>query len=117
MKIEGIDTFVAMGKENAEAMVKSSNAAMKGFEEISKASQDLAAKSAASVDAAVKAMFSCKNPTDLADLQTRLARESIENAIVDGRKFAELTSAIFTAALEPLNARFALFQGMIKSAA
>ena len=117
MKIDGIDTFVAAGKENAEAMVKSSTAAVKGFEEMTKASQALAAKSVATADAAFKALFACKTPTEFTDLQTRLARESIESAISDGRKFAELTTAMYTAALEPLNARFSLLQGMVKSAA
>ena len=32
MKIDGFDTFVSFGKDNAEAMVKSGNATLKGFE-------------------------------------------------------------------------------------
>lgn len=117
MKIEGFDKFVAMGKDNAEALVKSGTAAMKGFEEISKASQAYLTKSGEKADAAVKALFSCKTPAEFADLQGKLARESIEAAIAEGRKFAELSQSVMSAALEPLNARFAAFQAMAKSAA
>lgn len=117
MKIDGFDSFIALGKENAEAMVKSSNAAMKGFEELSKAWQGIFARSAEKTDAAIKAMTSVKSPVELVDLQGKLARESIEGAIADGRKIAEVSQSVFTAALEPLNARVAAFQAMAKTAA
>ena len=117
MKIDGMDKIVALGKDNADAMVKSGTAAMKGFEEFAKAGQALAARQAETMDAAFKALFACRSPADLADLQGRLARESIETAIAEGRKFAELATTTYTAALEPLNARVAAFQDLAKSAA
>ncbi|CAA7612863.1 phasin family protein [Magnetospirillum sp. UT-4] len=117
MKIEGFDKYIALGKDNAEAMVKSSTLAVKGFEELAKATQTYAASSAEKADAAMKALFACKTPAELADLQTKLARESVEAAIAEGRKFAELSQSVVTAALEPLNARMAAFQALAKSAA
>lgn len=117
MKIDGFDTFVALGKENAEAMVKSGNAAMKGIEELQKAIQAATVRSAEKTDAALKAIAACKNPMEFADLQGKLARESVESAIAESRKFAELTQSLFTAALEPLNARVVAFQAMAKTAA
>ncbi|MGE5545753.1 MAG: phasin family protein [Solirubrobacterales bacterium] len=117
MKIEGFDNFVALGKDNAEAIMKSGTVAMKGFEELSKVMQALAVQSAEKTGAAVKAMAACKNPVEIADLQSKFARESIETAISESRKLAELSQAMFTAALEPLNARIAAFQALAKSAA
>lgn len=117
MKIEGFDKFVALSKENAEAVVKSSTLAAKGFEELAKASQAYLTASAEKTDAAVKALFAVKTPAEFADLQSKLARESVESAIAEGRKFAELSQTVFTAALEPLNARVAAFQSLIKTAA
>jgi phasin family protein len=117
IKIDGFDKFLSLGKENADAFAKSSAATVKAFEEIGKAQQALAAKSAEKIDAAVKAMFSVKSPAELADLQGKLARETIESAIVESRKLAEITTSAFTAALEPLNARFAAFQALTKTAA
>lgn len=117
IKIDGLEKIVSLGKDNAEALVQSGNATLKGFEEIAKAGQVMAAKSAERVDGALKALFACKTPVELADLQSRLARESIESAIAESRKFAELTTAVVSAAFEPLNARFAAFQSLVKSAA
>lgn len=117
MKIDGFDKFIALGKENADAVAKSSAAAIKGFEEITKASQAYFAKSTEKADAAVKAIMSVKTPAELADVQAKLARESIEVAIAEGRKFAELSQSVFSAALEPLNARIAAFQSLAKAAA
>ena len=117
IKIEGFEKFVALGKDNAEAVVKSSTLAVKGFEEIAKASQAYLTESAAKTDAAVKALFAVKTPAEFADLQGKLARESVEAAIAEGRKFAELSQTVFSAALEPLNARIAAFQSLVKSAA
>lgn len=117
VKIEGFDKFVALGKDNADALVKSSTIAAKGFEEIAKAAQALAVQSAERVDAAVKALSAVKTPAEFADVQTKLARENIELAIAESRKLAELSTSAFTAALEPLNARIAAFQALAKSAA
>jgi phasin family protein len=117
LKIEGIEKFVALGKDNAEAVVKSSTLAVQGFEQLAKASQAYVTQSVEKTDAAVKALFSVKSPAEFADLQGKLARESIESAIAEGRKFAELSQSVFSAALEPLNARIAAFQSLVKSAA
>lgn len=117
IKIEGFDKFASLGKDNADAVVQSSTAAFKGFEEISKFAQATFARQVEQVDAAFKAFSSIKNPAELADLQGKLARESIEQAITDSRKFAELTQTTLTAALEPLNARISAFQSLAKSAA
>ena len=117
MKIEGFEKFVALGKENAEAIAKSGAATVKAFEEIAKAQQAVVAKSVEKADAAVKAIFAVKSPAEFTDLQGKLARESIEAAIADSRKLAELTTAAFTAAFEPISARFAAFQALTKVAA
>lgn len=116
-KFDNFENFMGLGKDNAEAVVKSSTAVAKGFEEIAKHSQAYVAKSVEKADAAVKALIAVKSPAELADLQSKLARESIETAIAEGRKFAELSQSVFTAALEPLNARIAAFQSLAKTAA
>jgi len=116
-KIDGIEKFVALGKDNAEAIAKSGAATVKAFEEITKAQQAVVAKNVEKADAAVKAIFAVKSPAEFADLQGKLARESIETAIADGRSLAELATSAFTAAFEPLSARFAALQALTKLAA
>ena len=117
IKIEGFEKFVAIGKENAEAIAKTGAATVKAIEEITKAQQAVVAKNVEKADAAVKAIFAIKSPAEFADLQGKLARESIESAIADSRKLVELSSSAFTAAFEPLNARFAALQSLVKTAA
>jgi phasin family protein len=107
IKIDGFEKFVALGKENADAFAKSGAATVKAFEEIAKAQQALIAENVKKADAAVKALFSVKSPAELADLQGKLARETLEGAIADGRKLAELSTTALTAAVEPIQARFA----------
>lgn len=117
MAVQNFDKLVSLGKENAEAFVKSGNAAYKGFEELGKVSQALAAKALEQSDAAVKALLAVKSPAELADLQGRLARETVETAIADSRKLAELIGAIYSSTVEPISSRFAALQSLTKFAA
>ncbi|MBC7907443.1 MAG: phasin family protein [Rhodospirillaceae bacterium] len=117
IKIEGFDKLVSLSKDNADAVVKSSTVAAKGFEELAKYSQAYVTTSVEKADAAVKALFAVKSPAELADIQNKFARETIESAISEGRKFAELSQTVLSAAFEPLNARIAAFQALAKSAA
>jgi phasin family protein len=111
------DKIVSFSKDNADALVKSSTAAVKGIEDLAKASQSLAAKSVEQFDASVKAVFAVKAPTELAALQQKLTRESFEHALVEGRKFAELVSSVVTSAIKPLHDRLSAFQSSHKDAA
>jgi phasin family protein len=117
IKFDGFEKLVTISKDNADAIAQSGAATVKAFEEITKAQQAVVAKTVEKADAAVKAMFAVKSPAELADLQGKLARESIEAAIADSRKLAELATSAFTAVVEPLNARFAAMQSLVKVAA
>jgi len=117
MKIDSFEKIVSLSKENVEALVKSGTVAAKGFEDVAKASQDYVTSSTEKADAMFKALFSVKSPAEFLELNSKLARESVEGAIADSRKFAELTQSVVTAALEPISARVAAFQSLVKSAA
>lgn len=117
MKIDSIEKIVALSKENTEALVKSSSVAVKGLEDVAKASQEYVTVSSEKADAAFKALFACKTPAEFLELNSKLARESVEGVIADSRKFVELTQTVVTAALEPISARVAAFQSLVKSAA
>lgn len=114
MTMQSIDQIVALGKDNAEAFVSSGTAAIKGLEEIAKASQVLAQTSAEKMDAAMKALMACKTPAEVAEVQTKLARESAQTAVAEIKKFAELAKSTYNAALAPLNERVQAFQKMAK---
>lgn len=116
MKIDSIEKLVALSKENADALVKSGTVAAKGLEDVAKASQDYIALSSEKADAAFKALFACKSPAEILELNSKLAREAVEGVIADSRKFVELTQSVVTATLEPISARVAAFQAMVKAA-
>lgn len=117
MKFDSIEKIVALSKENVEALVKSGTVAAKGFEDVAKASQEYVSASTEKADAVFKALFACKSPAEFLELNSKLARESVEGAIADSRKFAELTQSVVTATLEPISARVSAFQSLVKSAA
>ncbi|CCG41040.1 phasin family protein [Magnetospirillum molischianum] len=106
-KIDGFETFVSFSKDNADALSKSSAASVKAIEDIAKAQQAVLARSIDKADAAFKALFAVKSPAEFAELQTRLARQSVEDAILESRKLAEVATTAVSAVLEPLNTRFA----------
>jgi hypothetical protein len=112
MKNDQFEAMMAFGQDNADAMAKSGAAAFKGAEEMAKAAQLSASRAMERADGAVKALMACKTPTDLADLQGRLVRESIEVAIAESRTYTELTTAWLTEAMGPWTSRFTAFQSV-----
>ena len=113
MTTKALDQFVSFNKDNSEAFVKSSTAAYKGIEVLTKTAQELATKTASKGDAALKSLLAVKSPTELADLQTRLTREAIEASLADSRKLVELASSVYSAAIAPLNERITALQALV----
>ena len=116
MTVETLDKLVAFSKDNTDALVKSSTAAFKGIEELSKVGQSLATKAVSQTDAAVKALTAVKSPVELVDVQGRLAREAVEAAIADGRQLFDVLGAVYTSAFEPIKDRFVALQSLVKAA-
>ena len=51
-----------------------------------------------------------KSPTDFIELQQRLIKEGVETALGDSQRIAHLTTAVFTAAFEPVKKRIGAVQ-------
>jgi len=115
--IDGFETFVSFGKDNVDALSKSSAASVKAIEDIAKAQQAVLARSIDKADAAVKALFAVKSPAEFAALQNQFARQSFEDAILESRKLAEVATAAVSSVLEPLNTRFTDAQATARKAA
>lgn len=109
-----IEKITAATQANAEALTKSGNAAIAGYQELAKAYQDLATKNAEKLTASIQALASVKTPTDFTDLQQKLVKEAVEAAVADSKKIADLTTSVFTAAFEPVQAQFQALQKVIK---
>jgi phasin family protein len=87
---------------NADALTESGNASSVAVQELTKAYQELAAKNAKNLTAAMQALSAVKSPAEFVELQQKLIKESVEAAVSDSRHIAQLTTAVFTAAFEPV---------------
>jgi len=110
-----VDQLVSFGKDNVEALVKSSTLAVKGLEELSKIYSALANQSVEKTSAAVKALASTKTPAEFQSVYNDLAKNSFEQFLSETRKIQELTNSIVTDSVAPLNARVQALQGLYKA--
>ena len=102
MTTASVEQFTAATKANVEALTKGGNAAIAGFQELAKAYQALATKNAEKLTASIQALSTVKSPAEFVELQQKLVKEGVESAVADSREIAELTTAVFTAAFEPV---------------
>ena len=86
--------------EQTATAVPSSAAA--AFQDLAKAYQDLAAKNAANLKSAIQALSAIKSPAEFIEVQQRLIKEGVQAAVADSQNIAHLTTAVFTAAFEPV---------------
>jgi phasin family protein len=98
--------FAAFNQEALDAIVKTNTAAVKGYEAMTKYFVDLAGKSFEDAVAASKKLAGAKTVVELVQIQTKLAQESIEVAMEEGKKVSELTTAIVKDVTAPLTERF-----------
>jgi phasin family protein len=94
----------------AEALTVSGNASRAAVQELTRAYQELATKNAKNLTAAMQALAAVKSPAEFIELQQRLIREGVEAAVSDSRHIAQLTTAVFTAAFEPVKKRIEAVQ-------
>ncbi len=86
----------------ADAMGESGSASRAAIEELTKAYQELATKNAKNLTDAMQALAAVKSLAEFVELQQRLIKEGVEAAVRDSQHIAQLTTAVFTAAFEPV---------------
>ena len=101
-------------KASADALVESANASNAAFQELAKAYQDLAAKNAKNLAAAIQALSAVKSPVEFIELQQKLIKEGVEAAMSDSQNIAQLTSAVFSAAFEPVKQQIEAVQKTVR---
>ena len=89
-------------KGGAGTLTESGNASRAAVQELTRAYQELATKNGKNLTAAVQALSAVKSPTEFFELQQKLIKDGVEAAVADGRHIAQLTTAVFTAAFEPV---------------
>jgi phasin family protein len=96
------DAAEKITRGNAEALTQSGNASRTAIQELTKAYQELAAKNAKNLTAAMQSLAAVKSPTEFMELQQRLIKEGVQAAVSDSQHIAQLTTAVFTTAFEPV---------------
>jgi phasin family protein len=100
----------AIMKGNADALTESGNASRAAVQELTKAYQELTTKNVRNLTTAMQAMAGVKSPAEFIELQQRLIKEGVETTVGDSQRIAQLTTAVFTAAFEPVKRRIEAVQ-------
>ena len=70
----------------------------------------MATKNAKNLTAAIQRLSAAKNPVEFIELQQKLIKEGVEAAVSDSHHIVQLTTAVFTAAFEPVKKRIEAVQ-------
>ena len=97
-------------KGNADALIESGNTSRAAVQELTKAYQEMATKNVRNLTAAMQALARVKSPTEYIELQQKLIKEGVETTVGDSQRIAQLTTAVFTAAFEPVKKRIEAVQ-------
>src|ERR1700678_2357302 len=104
-----------IAEATAEAPTVSGNASRAAVQELTRAYQELATKNAKNLTAAMQALAAVKSPAEFIELQQRLVKEGVEAAVSDSRHIAQLTTAVFTAACEPVKKQIEAVQKTVQT--
>jgi hypothetical protein len=107
---KGTNAAEKIVKENTAALAESGGAASAAFQELTKAYQELASKNAKNLTAGIKALAGVKNLSEFIELEQRLIKDGVQAAVDDSKNIARLTTAVFTAAFDPVKKRIEAIQ-------
>jgi phasin family protein len=113
--VKGYDQFMNFGKDTAEALIKSANAAGKGIETINSEMFAYARKSIEENIAATKAIMGSKSIDEAIQLQSEFGKSAFETYVDELAKFGDLSLAAAKDAATPLQARVSAFVDMVRA--
>ena len=114
--VKGYDQIISFGKDNAEAVLKSANAAGKGIETINSEVFAYVRKSAEDSVAAAKAVLSSKTVEQAFQLQSEFGKAMFETYVDQLAKFGDMALATARHTAEPLQARVSAFSELVRAA-
>jgi len=100
-------TVEDLAKSSSETLTKIGNQSTAAAQELAKAYQEVATRNFKNVISALQALTTVKTPTAFVELQQKLLKDGMEDALKDGQHIAKLTTAVFTAAIEPVTTHLA----------
>lgn len=103
--IRTYEDLVAFNKATLDAATDAGNALTKGLETLSKEAFAYQSRSVDEAVAASKQLQACKTAADVADVQTKLAKQSWETAIAQSKTMVDMANSIVKGAMDPIQAR------------
>ncbi len=97
--------FCALGRDNVNAVVRTSNALFEGCQDITWACFDAARTSVTDGFAGTRALMTCTSTREFAALQGELALDGLETFGDESRRIGFMSARILEQALAPLTAR------------
>jgi phasin family protein len=113
---KGIAEIVEFSKGNIEAVAASGKIAAKGAEEIAKYATDYGRTSIEKANASAKQFAAIKSPTEFFQLQTEMAKSSLEAFVGEASKFGENYMKLLGEIAQPIQSRYALAIEKVKTA-
>ena len=113
---KGYDQFIAFGKDNAEAVLKSANAAGKGIETLNSEVLAYTRKSLEEGVAAAKAVLSSKTVEEALQVQSDFGKTAFETYVDQLAKFGDMALAAARHAAEPFQARVSALTDLVRAA-
>ena len=110
------DQFVAFGKDNAEAVLKSANATSKSLEAINSEVLSYTRKSIEEGVAAAKAVLSSKTVDEAFQIQSEFGKVAFETYVDQLAKFGDMALAAARRAAEPFQARVSTLAELVRAA-
>lgn len=112
---KSFEDVAAFNQDNFDALVKSSNLAVKAVEEMNAEIVSFSKKSVEEGVAVAKELSSIKTMPELLEKQTAFAKASMDDFMKQAAKFNELAMAAAKDVFEPMNARATAAADLVKS--
>jgi phasin family protein len=109
----GYDEVADFSKGNVEALMLSGNIVVRGVEDIGKAWLDLGQKSLQSGAVLAQAFAGVRTLQELVELQTDLARTTLDRLLSESARISELSAKVANEAVAPLQARVGTAFGLM----
>ncbi|MFZ9759738.1 MAG: phasin family protein [Burkholderiaceae bacterium] len=104
--LKGYDELASLNKEQADALLAAANSLSRGIEEMGKSYAAFAQSALDSYMEAGKALLTARSLNDVVDIQTSLARSSMDAAVNESTKVSEMVMKATGEALQPLQSCF-----------
>jgi phasin family protein len=101
-----IDSVMAVGRRNIEALSEANKLAAEGFQAVARRQAEIVREAVTDFQSTVKDLLANRSAEGLPQRQAELAKKSFEAAVANARELAEITSKANAEVFEVINKRF-----------